>query len=334
MGRKFTRHSLYIIGFSVTVSLMFFNIETAKVFPYEYPTPTPRPEYLNPGETDSLAVIDGGNGWTSLISTLEDYPPDWHVESYALDCSDGQWVMGDWDGDGRESLGGYGYSTFFFTNLQKTVGQCRDWSRLWIGPQGQPVAGHFRADLAHDCIGIVEQLQKDGHTTFVLWYTCDLATTAPEIHFQILGELLPKLAGYSGFPQFVAGDWDGDGVETLAVRRGGFVTYTNTPPTDPNPVFTDAQAIGLPYDDEYEYGVFVAGDWDDDGIDSFGFYYFFLTYQLGADRVNRYFTHHEFYYCTQLICLADGYQFVRMNLPLGSPWAKRPINAVSWRYKP
>ena len=57
----------------------------------------------------------------------------------------------------------------------------------------------------------------------------------------------------------IIGDWDGDGVDTLAVRRGNTYFFTNG-------------TNGGQADDVITYGrvddVILVGDWDGDGVDT------------------------------------------------------------------
>ena len=94
-----------------------------------------------------------------------------------------------------------------------------------------------------------------------MYWTCDL-TSGPTPPRQGLWLGVPL--GTSGFGeigphQFVAGDFDGDGVDSIAVRRGPYFVWGGL-----------AQNFGMPL---AEYGNAVAGDWDGDGISTFGIYY-------------------------------------------------------------
>ncbi len=315
------------------LALVFLLRDATPVLPQGYPTPTPRSKSTQRGGVDTLAVFDGD--WASLISTMDDYADGWNVQDYPLHPPfyGGDWLMGDWDGDGQKSPGIYGNGPFFYTNLLESLEAGEDWLKLgvWIGPEGQPVAGHFRSDIANDCIGVVEEAASGTDIIYVLWYTCDFSTGAPVIEGQLVGKALPKVNGLMDFgaPQFVVGDWDGDGIETIAFRQGRFFNYSNTPPTEDTAVFEERVVIGLPRQDGY--GILVAGNWDDDGVDTIGLYYFYATWAVNPDGVERHTPFHEFYYCNTLICSDEGYIFVRVRTTLDPTYAPEFLNVVSWR---
>ncbi|MFT3945126.1 MAG: hypothetical protein QM705_15065 [Ancrocorticia sp.] len=66
--------------------------------------------------------------------------------------------------------------------------------------------------------------------------------------------------GDANFEVFV-GDWDGDGKDTIALRRANQFAFSNQNPATNSPRFTFS--FGSPYD------TFVVGDWDGDGKDTF-----------------------------------------------------------------
>ena len=97
----------------------------------------------------------------------------------------------------------------------------------------------------------------------------------PAFTVQWLSVVLPDNQGFSGTHQFGAGDFDGDGLDSIAVRRGAFIAWTNIPPTTFLSQFSLAQYIGAPSNNDE--GTFVVGDWDANNLSSFG-----LFYQNGA----------------------------------------------------
>lgn len=204
-----------------------------------------------PEGVDILVVIDPE---TNVISLPDEEP--WLAGTGIK----GKWVMGDWDGDGVETLGVYDQGAFFYTNRFDTTPP-DEWPSIWLSAtEGAPVAGRL-LELEHDCVGLVVENNQ-------LWWTCELDIVQPAMNGQWIGSLL---ADQSGGYEFAVGDWDGDGLETMAVRRGDVVTWTNDPVTVPVATFPGGQAIGKPHNDQH--GQLVAGDWDNDGIDTFGQYY-------------------------------------------------------------
>ncbi len=225
-----------------------------------------------PTPADNLAVFSPNFQIVGLVDGLGDPPAadDYTFYSAYAPTTGGQWVMGDWDSDGLETPGVYSNGAFFFTN---EPGETEDWELLWIGVTGSPVTGRLDAAITNDCIGVVEGADFPPYgMAFVLYYTCDLSgNLLPTIGFQWLSVLLPDSAGFIGTHQFSAGDFDGDGVATIACRRGTSITWTNDAATTGAGGFPLGQYIGAPgISDE---GSFVAGDWDGDTIASFGLYY-------------------------------------------------------------
>lgn len=60
--------------------------------------------------------------------------------------------------------------------------------------------------------------------------------------------------------EVLVGDWDGDGKDTIALRKGNQFAFSNTNPASGTPQFT--LTLGAPSD------TFLVGDWDGDGKDT------------------------------------------------------------------
>lgn len=232
----------------------------------------------------------------SFVNSMFSTPPLEAYNSYTADPPVwGKWVLGDWDGDGVESPGTFLNGAFRYTN---TIGPDADWTGVWIGPlQGKPVAGRFTATTNHDCIGIVVD-------DLGLWWTCDLSQVTPVINGQWLGG---QLSTWPGEYQFTAGDWNGDGIDTIAIRRGDAISWTNDIPVNEFAGFPNAQYFAPP--GVSTYGSFVSGDWDADGIDSFG-----MVYNDG-----------DFFRRNDLLWNIAVYMYQYIGLPIGTP-----IVASSW----
>lgn len=242
------------------------------------------------GDPESIYIFDiGGTNLAlfrtdtlqaNLLQTLDTNPAAIDYYTYATGvpsgATNGQWVMGDWDGDGVETPGVYGPNgVFYHTNA---LGPSSSWQGTWFGlltgtAGKRPVAGRFDASINHDCIGVTDSSDFPPYgTAFALYFTCNLAGGNPPKTFQWLSVLLPDNQGHSGVWEFSAGNFDPtvDAVDTIACRRGNFITWTNTPPTTQNAAFPYAQYIGAPHSGTSQ---FVVGDWNSDGTDSFGLYY-------------------------------------------------------------
>ncbi len=191
----------------------------------------------------------------------------------------GQWVMGDWDGNGVDTPAVFNQdsNTFAFTN---DTGATGTWVSMTLTVDGVPVAGRFNGNRANDCLGVVDDVPFGSDTAFALWFVCDYTNLTPnigELGYQWLGAPLANSAGFSsqGLHQFATGDFNTDGVDTVVVRRGVYIAYGNIAPTTQVADLNLAQYFGNPYNGQYGglYGQLVAGDWNYDGIDTFGYFY-------------------------------------------------------------
>ena len=153
-------------------------------------------------------------------------------------------IVGDWDGDGDDTIGVYRGGSFFLRN-SNTVGFAD--AVIPFGIAGdQPIAGDWDGD-GDDTIGVY----RNG--TFFLRNTNSTGT--PDMIFAL------GIPGDVG----IAGDWNGNGTDTTGVFRpsNGALYLKNTNTTG----FADIQInYGLPGDQP------VTGDWNDDGVDTIGVY--------------------------------------------------------------
>ncbi|MBI5929931.1 MAG: S8 family serine peptidase [Chloroflexi bacterium] len=226
-------------------------------------------------DTDTLAVFNPATSQANLVETLQDSPATTTYNAYTTGAPaaalNGRWVMGDWNADGIKTPGVYATNGVFYTT--NTLGPSATWTGTWFGLFNRPpVAGRFNAAIPNDCIGVVDNANFPPYgTAYALYFTCNLAGGAPALSFQWLSVLLPDSQGHTGAPQFVAGDYNADGVDSIAIRRTAYVAFTNVPPTTLESAFNLAQYFGTP--SANDYGAFVAGDWNRDNVDSFGLYY-------------------------------------------------------------
>jgi CSLREA domain-containing protein len=258
---------------------------------------------------ETLTLFNPSQGYVSLIGSSQDVPPLAAYMSYTAGAPvAGQWVMGDWDGDGIETPAVFGDNgAFFYTNA---VGGTASWTGIWFGFLGKPpIAGRFDSAVAHDCLGVVDSTSYPPFgTAFALYFSCDLSSgPTPPLDIQWLGVPLPDSGGFSGVHQFAAGDLDDDGVDSVAVRRGAFIAWTNVPPTTLNAAFDQAQFIGTPAGGSSQL---VCGDWNGDGLDSFG-----LFYPDGS-----------LYRRDDLDWNSGAYTLQRVGQPIG-----QPVTAATWR---
>jgi hypothetical protein len=151
-------------------------------------------------------------------------------------------VAGDWNGDGRDSIGIFRNGTFFLRNSNSTGFADVEFA---FGAAGDvPIAGDWNGD-GIDTVGLVR-----GTTVFL---RNSNTTGAPDVTFTY---------GVAGDVP-IAGDWNGDGVDTIGAYRpsNGFVYLRNANTTGfANLEFFYGTANDRP----------VVGDWDGDGVDTIG----------------------------------------------------------------
>ena len=236
-------------------------------------------------QNDALTLFNSGTEGTSLIDTLLDEPDNSSYTTFTQTPpinTNSRYVMGDWNADGVRTPGVFDNGVFQYTN---DLGPSSNWSAgMWVGnpPSLQGiVTGRFEAGFANDCIGWVDGNTSPvtGDLRFSLKRWCDMsATGAVALSAQFMGGVLGDSNGFVGTFSFVAGDWDGDSIDEMAVRRSDRITYTFIDPPSGAATFPQAQrwdtatATG-PGGHTEDEGVFVGGDWDGNGTDSFGVVY-------------------------------------------------------------
>jgi hypothetical protein len=275
---------------------------TPSYTPSSTKTNTPIPA----SNSDTIALYSKQKTKFALVDTLaHPAPPESITKVNSNAPVKGQFVMGDWNNDGQATPGLYKAGMFWYTN---TFGGSAVWSNVWLGEYNRPavVAGRFSAAFANDCFGIVERdhdLPGDG---FPLYYTCELLIPIPPsgIQNQFLAISLPGSAAY----QFVAGDWDNDGIDTIAVRRENTIVWGNIGPAEGVATFPSSQTFGDPFDG---YGDIVAGDWNNNGIDTFGLFF----------KQNG-----KFYYRNDLGSAVASYLVQKIGKPIGDK-----VKPFSWR---
>ncbi|MBI5928326.1 MAG: fibronectin type III domain-containing protein, partial [Chloroflexi bacterium] len=268
---------------SSTVTASFTPTRTPSNTPSATWTSSPLPTATRmaaPQNFDTLAIFDLQNPALYLLDTLDSQPTATHIHPVAVTTSAGvTGVMGDWNGDGQKTPGYHVGSTgIFYTTNTLNPTSSADWVATWFGMFNRPaIAGRF-AGSTHDCIGVVDSGNFPPYgTAFALYFTCNLTGGNPAKSFQWLSIILPDEQGYSGMHQFEAGDFDSDGFDSVAIRRGAFIAYTNITPGIGDAAFNLAQYWGTP--ETSSEGDFVVGDWDGNGKDSFGIYYTHTFYR-------------------------------------------------------
>jgi len=155
-------------------------------------------------------------------------------------------VVGDWDGNGTDTIGVYRNGTFLLRN-SNTLGFANI-TVAFGAPGDQPIAGDWNNDGV-DTIGVY----RSSTGTFLLRNTNTPGSADLTFALGNVGDV------------GIAGDWNGDGTDTTGVFRpsNGVIFLKNTNVTG----FADvALNYGLPGDQP------VVGDWDNNGTTTIGIY--------------------------------------------------------------
>ena len=171
-----------------------------------------------------------------LRNSLSNGPAD---ITFASGATTDEVLVGDWDGNGTQTLGFRRGRTFYLTNSH-----------------GGPAVHTFSSGLATDRV-LVGDWDGNGTDTIGLrrGTTFYLRNT--------LGSGTAHVTFSSGLAtdQVKGGDWNGDGRDTFALRRGTTMYFKNTNRSGP----ADATfSSGLATD------TWLIGDWDADGDDTYG----------------------------------------------------------------
>lgn len=156
--------------------------------------------------------------------------------------------IGDWDGDGTDTIGLYRESTgFLFLRNSNTQG-IADIDIYYGDPGDLPVAGDW---------------DGDGTDTVGIYRRSDNAFYLRNANTQGIADIVIPLGDAGDVP--LAGDWDGDGVDTIGVYRPStrtlyFVNDLANPTVDVSWIYNGTSSA-----DEV-----VVGDWNGDGVDTVG----------------------------------------------------------------
>ncbi|MBP6820235.1 MAG: SBBP repeat-containing protein [Acidobacteria bacterium] len=171
-------------------------------------------------------------------------------------------VAGDWDGDGDDEPGVFRPSTGQFILRKNTNSLFCNFpftctTTLFFGQAGDlPIVGDWNGD-GIDTVGVYRVINGNG--TWLLSNSPNVDNTSPQVN---VSQFVFGLAGQ--LP--VAGDWNGDGIDTVGVFQGGgqFAITNQLLNFDPaEAVFFIVQG-GV--------GLHLSGDWDGDGVDTMGFF--------------------------------------------------------------
>lgn len=155
-------------------------------------------------------------------------------------------VDGDWDGDGKDTIGFYRNGDFYLRNSNSKGAP--DLTFSFANPGDLPVAGDWNGD-GSDSIGVYRPSTGD-------FFLRDKNSGGP-------AEYVFSFGNFNDTP--LAGDWNGDGIDSIGVYRPStrqFFLSNSNAPGPPDYAFDYGNPGDLP----------VAGDWAGDGADRIGLF--------------------------------------------------------------
>lgn len=175
--------------------------------------------YGNPGDVPLFGDWDGdgldtpgmfrpSNGFVSLTNDL---PPNGGVGfgdpdlTFFYGMAGDEVVVGDWDGDGKDSLGIRRGAKMFLTNDNATSTAERE---FFFGVPGDVALGGDADGDGTDSVYLCRA------STGFVYYT-NQAPIGPNVIAQTAAEFFFGMPG----DRFVTGDWDGDGVDSVGIFR-------------------------------------------------------------------------------------------------------------------
>ncbi len=264
-----------------TKSVFIENQATASL--YNYTPYTPNQAALNNlyGTGDSCSSYGNRNFWRMFS--------DW-FGAPNINFSQDQVLVGDWDGNGHDTVGIKRGSTYYLDNNNDGLA---DWTFGFGNPTDVPLVGDWDGDgsdeiglrrgdrfyYSTDFNGSAEIYQAFGNSTDKVligdWNGDDRDSVALKRgdRFYIDNNYDGQAEAYMGFGDpsdaGIAGDWNGNGVTDIGLRRGDhyFLNYG----------FDGHAELSFGYG-SVGYKTLI-GDWNDDGKDSIGLkngqYYYF-----------------------------------------------------------
>lgn len=207
---------------------------------YVFTTPSPRPDTIGAYLNGTFYLRNSNTtGGAEITTTFGGVPSDLPI-------------VGDWNGDGVDTIGVYRNSTGFFFLSDSNTSPAVNYTVLFGNPGDTPFAGRWTADMTHDGIGVYR------NTNGILYQRKSL-TSGFDDFFAVFGN-----PGDQG----VAGDWDGNGFDSIGIYRSSNSTWYLTNNSTPSGItFSDINFV-------WNLGSFlpVVGDWDANGSTTVGLY--------------------------------------------------------------
>jgi hypothetical protein len=209
------------------------------------PTPTGTPALAR---TDTIGVYKAGwwylrhsntTGTHDFFAVFGGDPTDWPI-------------VGDWNGDGVDTIGIYRSSTGFFYLSESNINPTVNYSVLLGNPGDMPLAGKWRLDMSGDSIGVFRP------TNGILYQKRQLLSGVSD-YFAVFGN--PSDTAF-------AGDWNDDGKDSIGIYRYTNAQWSMTNNSEPNGI--TATDIGYVWSIGAN-AIPVVGDWNGDGQHNIGY---------------------------------------------------------------
>lgn len=203
----------------------------------------PPPSTVPAGAT-SVAMQDPRTGIWSLRA------PNGTVKTFYYGDPNDEPFIGDWNGDGVETVGLYRRSVgFLFIRNSNTQGVA-DVDIYYGIPGDIPIAGDWNGNGV-ETVGVF----RPSNATFYLRNT----------NTQGIADITRPFGDTGDQP--IAGDWNGDGKDTIGVYRPStkMVYLTDN-------LATGSVSVAFNYRGTASGDKVIAGDWNDDGVDTLGVY--------------------------------------------------------------
>jgi hypothetical protein len=162
-------------------------------------------------------------------------------------------VVGDWDGDGRDTVGVYRGATGFFFLSNTNVAPSVAYTILLGNPGDMPFAGRWTTDMTGDGIGVHRP------STGILYQKRLLNTGTPDFVTAL---------GRPGDTPF-AGDWNGDGKDSIGTYNPSLFALNWCMTNDSQPGYFPVIDLCIRWRFAPQ-GEIIVGDWDGDGIHNIG----------------------------------------------------------------
>jgi hypothetical protein len=160
-------------------------------------------------------------------------------------------VVGDWNGDGIDTIGVYRSNTGFFFLSDSNTAPAVNYTVLFGNPGDRPFAGRWDNTMTGSGIGVY----RDSNG---ILYQKKTLTTGFDDFFAIFG---------NPGDQPVAGDWEGNGFDSIGVYRSSNQTwYLSNNSTPSGIVFSD---IDFVWDAGFQE--VIVGDWDANATSTVGY---------------------------------------------------------------